>query len=479
MISANALAFNRTGSMSFPKSNRKRLAPVERAVERCLRLHVRPGERLLVAVSGGADSLALILALEAVSGRANVGLVVVCVDHGLRAGSAEEASRVATWAERRGLAARTVSVSVGRDGGLEAAARHARYAALEQVATELGAAWIATGHSASDQAETVLLRLARGAGARGARGVLEVRGRVLRPLIALTRPEILAYLASRGETPLVEDPSNLDLARARNRIRHRVLPELRQALGPGADRCLARFALLARDDEAALSGWADRTPNDRVALQQLPAAVARRWLRRLCESRGYRPSAAELEALRRALRGTQTRQLELGRAWRVSFGQKTLSIAASQEPERVAAVSLAKGRVGLPWAGLTLELRTSDGAHGPLILKLPPDVALPLLVRQVAPGDRIDGERGTIRVKRLLIDRKVPRSERSRIPVVTDAHGKVLWVVGHRVAAALHGQPTHSGGWILEASTLLGSRPLKRPAARPVIKKARPRRALK
>lgn len=456
--------------MRRPKSRTERDVVV-RAVEACVQKHVQEGERLLVAVSGGADSLALVLALEQVAARTPLELVIGVVDHGLRAGSADEASRVVRWAKERGLPALQARVEVGQEGGLEAAARAVRYAALERLAGETQATWICTGHTASDQAETVLLRIARGAGARGARGVLERRGRILRPLLGVTRAEVTRFLERMGQAPLVEDPSNLDLSRARNRVRHRVLPELRLALGQGADRVLARYAALARDDEAALEGWAARTPNDRAALRALPAAVSRRWLRRLCASCGLAPSAAELGALHAALMKQGPVALELRRKWTVAFGLGAVTLSPKRTaPQRVAPVEVALGRTALPWAGVALELRrhTKEAAPGALIL--PADVALPLVARPVRPGDRLAGERGTVCIKRLLIDRKVPRDERQRVVVLLDATGQVLWVVGHRVAAPLHAARASRGGWVVEPSALPVAEASER-ASRRAVKK--------
>jgi tRNA(Ile)-lysidine synthase len=423
-----------------------------------LREVAEPGERVLAAVSGGADSMCLALALLEIAPIQRLHVTLGVVDHGLRPGSAEEVERVLAWARARGIPAQGVRIRVARAGGLEAAARRARYLALESLAEQLDAHWIATGHTASDQAETVLLRLGRGAGARGARGVLPQRGRVLRPLLGATRAEVERFLSERGERALVEDPSNQDLGRSRNRIRHRVLPELRQALGPGADRALARFAAFARDDEAALESWAKRVGPDRAELRALPVAVLRRWLRLALEAQGYTPNAADLQLVARAVRRPGARAVELARTFVVRIGDRFVSVERKdQRPPVGAPVELRAGRAQrVPWAGLEVRIRRARPARadGALELALPPDVALPLTLRPAALGDRMAGERGTVRLNRLLIDRKVPREERPRVPVLVDGEGRVLWVLGHRVAAGLRSAQGASEGWLVQAHPL-------------------------
>lgn len=435
--------------------------PVLRAIHRQLREVAAKGERVMAAVSGGADSLALAAAIAEIAPSLGLELAVGSVDHGLRPGSDAEVERVRAWAASRGIPFASERVQVGREGGLEAAARKARYAALERLADRLGADWIATAHTASDQAETVLLRLGRGASARGASGVLPVRGRVLRPMLEVTRAQVEAFLRARGLAPLAEDPSNRDLARARNRVRHEVLPALRQALGPGVDRALARFAAAARDDEAALRARAATLSNDRDRLRRAPAAVLRRWLRRELEDHGYSPNARELDQAARAVRSKRAGELELGRRVRVRAEGNAVHVEPVRQAKPGAPVRIAPGtRSEVEWAQLEVELQPRAGPLASGALALPPDVALPLVIRPVQPGDRLAGERGTVRLKRLLIDRKVPRSERTRVAVLVDAQGTVLAALGQRVAAPLHAARARPDGWVLTV------RPLERSRAR-------------
>jgi tRNA(Ile)-lysidine synthase len=223
------------------------VAAVRMAVRRGL-ADIDEDALVLVACSGGADSLAL--ASAAMFSRRRVGLVTV--DHGLQEGSDRRARSVAAWARDSGFApARIETVSVaGLSGGPEAAARTARYAALARAASELGATAVLLGHTRDDQAETVLLALARGAGPRGLSGMPGRRGIYRRPLLDVARADTRKACAALGLAPW-EDPHNTDPAYARSRVRASVLPALVDALGPAVLGNLARTAsLVAADNEA-------------------------------------------------------------------------------------------------------------------------------------------------------------------------------------------------------------------------------------
>jgi tRNA(Ile)-lysidine synthase len=209
------------------------------------------GDGVAVAVSGGADSLALLHALRALAGPRGWRLAVVTVDHGLRPGSAADAAFVADHAKALGLPAllRTLApadLEAHRRAGQEGAARAARYQALWPAADELGCRWLATGHTLDDQAETVLLQLLRGAGPDGLAGMAVRSGRLLRPLLTTRRAETRACCAALG-LAWREDPTNAEDGPLRNRVRHQLLPLLEE-LRPGATQTLARTATLAADE---------------------------------------------------------------------------------------------------------------------------------------------------------------------------------------------------------------------------------------
>lgn len=251
----------------------------------------------MVACSGGADSLALAAATAFAAPRLGLRAGLVSVDHGLQPGSAERAKEVASWASGIGLApAEAVAVRVaGRPGGPEAAAREARYEALVAAAQRLDASTVLLGHTRDDQAETVLLALARGAGPRGLAGMPQRRVvggiALLRPLLDIPREQTRQACAVLGLVPW-QDPHNTDPAYARSRVRATVLPALVAALGPGVVANLARSARLVAADAEALDELARMAAAECAdggeagsgggllvpALARLPAAVRGRVL---------------------------------------------------------------------------------------------------------------------------------------------------------------------------------------------------------
>ncbi|MEE1797941.1 tRNA lysidine(34) synthetase TilS [Streptomyces sp. JV176] len=247
---------------------------------------------VLVACSGGADSMALASALAFEAPKLSVRAGAVTVDHGLQTGSDLRAAEVvARLGAMRLDPVESVAVTVGRDGGPEAAARDARYAALDAAAERHRAAAVLLGHTRDDQAETVLLGLARGSGTRSLSGMAAVSGaagRYRRPFLQLDRQTARKACLVQS-IPVWDDPHNTDPAYTRSRLRHEGLPALEKALGKGVVEALARTAQLSRDDADALDAWAaDAEPTVRdesgqlacVRLYALPPAVRRRVLRR-------------------------------------------------------------------------------------------------------------------------------------------------------------------------------------------------------
>jgi tRNA(Ile)-lysidine synthase len=316
------------------------VAQVRLAVRRCLsRAGVAPGDLLLVACSGGADSLALASALAFEAPKLGLRGGGVTVDHGLQDGSDEQARRVTKALQ--GMDLRPVdsaTAAVARPGGAgypgpEAAAREARYAALRQAASACGAAAVLLGHTMDDQAETVLLGLARGSGARSLAGMPERTGPFLRPLLRISRATTRAACAAQGLEPW-DDPQNADPGFARARVRHRLLPVLEAELGPGVADALARSARLLRADADFLDALAE-SELERIAppgsghslpldaLAALPEAIRSRVLRNAALAAGCPPGAlsarhvAGLEALVTGWRGQRWTDLPGGvRAWR-------------------------------------------------------------------------------------------------------------------------------------------------------------------
>ena len=259
------------------------------------------GDTPLVACSGGADSLALAGSVAWHAQRAGLEAAAVVIDHGLQEDSAAVAQRAAATCGALGIQrCVVVPVVVGREGGPEAAARAARYAALESAAVDLGASTILLGHTREDQAETVLLRLARGSGARSLSGMRERSGPWRRPFLSLPRAVVRAaameILESVDAVPW-EDPHNDEAAYARVRVR-RLLGPLVDAIGPGAVLGLSRSADLLRDDADALDALADQAgaaivivegvqrTADCGALAELARAVRTRVIRSMCLQSG-------------------------------------------------------------------------------------------------------------------------------------------------------------------------------------------------
>jgi tRNA(Ile)-lysidine synthase len=258
-----------------------------------LRDLISPKRAVILAVSGGSDSLALMLGATRLSDRLNARFVVVTVDHGLRTGSKREAAFVVRYARELGLVSKVKTLKLRRGPGVEERARDARYAALETARKAARCDQIATAHTASDQAETLLQRLSRGSALTGAASILERRERIIRPLLFATRPQVRQWLR-RQRVDWVDDPMNEDVSLLRVRLRRRVLPALERATDPKVALRLARFARFAADDDALLQGRAEaefrsllRAPEtiDARAFNALPAPIGRRvvatWLRSL------------------------------------------------------------------------------------------------------------------------------------------------------------------------------------------------------
>lgn len=278
------------------------LDPAVAEVRRAVRAALEPlaaGSTVVVALSGGADSLALAAAAAFEAPKLGLTAVAVTVDHGLQEGSADAASGAAAHAGQLGLDARIVRAVVDAGGGPEAAAREARYEALREAASALHAVAILTGHTLDDQAETVLLGLARGSGAASLQGMAaagDLGGvALLRPLLEVRRATTRAACAPEGLDPW-DDPHNADPRFARVRVRQTVLPVLEAELGPGIADALARTAAQLREDAEAFDEMIDETIEDIVehveagisvsagALAANPAALRHRIIRHVVAS---------------------------------------------------------------------------------------------------------------------------------------------------------------------------------------------------
>jgi tRNA(Ile)-lysidine synthase len=429
-------------------------------VLRTIRRHamLAGGETVLVGVSGGADSVALLGALLALQPRLGLTLHVLHVHHGLRPEADSEAAYVEDLGLRWGVPVTVERVHVVAEPGesLEARSRGQRYAALAKLARALGASRVALGHTADDQAETVLMRLLEGAGPRGLAGIPPVRGRFIRPLIEIRRREIEAELERAGLT-WVEDPSNRDLKFLRNRIRHDLLPFLAAAYNPEISEALCRAGALARelveDVERLAVQELDRLARaedgglvlSRAALRVLPEGIAEEVLRqalvRLEERRPLRAWAQR--ALGRLTRPGSPAPIRVGRVWLEVSGDHIRLSRGTVEPLVGAALPI-PGSLQLPAVGLRLAAREFDRPDSYTPPSDPWTVAFdrdtlppgPLSVRGRRAGDRFHpfGAPGEKRLKAFLIDAKIPRWRRDRLPLLL-AGIEIAWVVGIRRGA--------------------------------------------
>jgi tRNA(Ile)-lysidine synthase len=406
------------------------------------------GEAVVVALSGGADSVALLDALASAAPVHGLRLVAAHLDHRLRPGSRDDARFCASLCARLGVPLRAggapVAARAAREGaGLEAAARRARYAFLRAVSRDQGATAIAVAHTLDDQAETVLLRLLRGAGARGLGAMAPRRGDLWRPLLGVTRAEILRHLRARG-LDWREDPSNADLTHRRNRVRHELLPYLESRFNPDVRRAIARTAALLRDEDALLAARARRVPLrredgaavlSRAVLRKLPRALARRVVRRGLRAAGGLQGVGHAHVERvldLALAPASGRRLALpgAREAGAEFDVLRLGPPARVPPPFTRELTV-PGRVALPEGGVLVAEAAAGPAGGDgrsAVVRAPRGR---LTVRTRRPGDRVRSGRVKKSLKRFLIERRVPASRRAGLALVAVGHD-VLWVPGQR-----------------------------------------------
>ena len=407
------------------------------------------GDRMVLAISGGADSTALAHLLAEEAQELGLALEVAVVDHGLRDVS-EEIAAVRALAASLALPFHCLEVQVPADtGSLQAAARDARRAALRRLKRARGARWIALGHTRTDQTETLLLQLLRGTGLRGLAGMRRLNDDLFRPLLDVERERLEEWLRAR-EIGWVEDPTNAGDAHARNRIRHRLTPLLEE-LSPGSGERIAACATHLASDREALESLADRALRTRQpggpgeamilgSLREWPRGLWPHVLRQaLEEAGGPSPDRRQIASLVRLIetddgsRGVDIAGLRVERI----YGE-LLFTPAAQSLQREE-ISVGRKEIVGPGCydlggGRWPFSRSEDCA-----LQGGEDVAVfdartlrfPLEVRGLREGDRMHplGLDGTRLLSDILVDRKVPFRERNRAMVLTDGQD-VLWLVG-------------------------------------------------
>ncbi len=391
--------------------------------------------RTLALVSGGADSVCLMHLLSDLGCGA---LGVLTVDHGVRRESAQEADAVAEAAARLGLPVWVERLALVPGAALQERARDGRLAAARRIADEHSFDRIATGHTASDQAETVLFRIARGTGRTGALGMAPVAGHLVRPLLCVTADETRAWCQTRG-LAVVEDPSNADGQFTRARVRHGLLPAL-DTVHPGAGLAVARFAEQLRDEAEVLdvlvdAAWQRCALGDGLRVTSLGSeqpAVVRLLVRRLLFAAGLVVDATWI-ALCVDLARAGGRPIQVpGGCVAVDRG---ILVAEPVPAEAPGDVVLAIP--GVVRFGDRIVRATRGSAADPTETRVALHVDGPLIVRSPRPGDRVPlAGGGRQAVGKMLAAAGVPARHRAHVPVVALGE-RVVWVGGYRADPTL------------------------------------------
>ncbi len=426
---------------------------------------LRAGERLLVACSGGADSVFLLRTLAAGAERRRYEVAVLHVHHGLRGEEADaDAAFVKALAGDLDLpfVLRRVDVPGERRrrarGSVETVAREMRYLAFLDAAREQACPTVATGHTRDDLVETVLLGLLRGGGMRAAQGIPPERAiggeppvRVIRPLLEVPRETIRAAMAEHG-WPFRTDASNLDAGPLRNRIRARALPVLRDLGGDRFDASVARLAEELREAEELLARlsreFRSAHPGETLPvppLVALPRPLRLRVLRDAVEAVAGHPASRHVLERLDSLLGAAPGRTESGPGTSLVLREKegiSFLPRPPESPPEIEGVPLAvPGEIvamGHRFRAWFEEAGPPPESLGPLDQAFDASAcAGPLVIRARRPGDRFHplGSPGVRKVSDFLIDRKVPRAQRDRVPILA-CGDRVLWVVGHRIEEA-------------------------------------------
>ena len=385
---------------------------------------ISPGDRVICAVSGGADSVALLFAMYLLRERLDITLEAAHFNHRLR-GEESDADE-AFVKELCGRYDIPLHLGSGRilpgKKGLEAAAREARYAFLRSLPGK-----IATAHTADDNAETVLLHLVRCTGLKGLGGISPMNGNVIRPMLTVTRRGVEAFL-SEYALPHREDSTNATDLFLRNRIRRNVMPLLLQE-NPSLAENLSDMALGLREDEDYLSRMAGETLPGVAALREMHPALRARALERFLKENGVpEPEKRHIALLEQLVFSDKpSARVDLPGGITVARRYDTLEVLGEAQPlsERVL-----EGSLELPELGLRVVCAEADTiVNTPDTFTVVP--AGKIMVRSRLPGDRIRLSGGTKSLKKLFIDRKIPASERLRIPIIADEAGVLgAWGIG-------------------------------------------------
>ncbi len=421
------------------------------------------GDRVVVAVSGGPDSVCLLSILNEIREDSRIELIVAHFDHGLRPHEDEAETRfVKTLADSFHLPFVSEKASPGlreSRGQLEERARHARYRFLEKVRKDFCAQKIAVGHNLNDQAETFIMRLLRGSGPAGLSGIPPVRGDVvIRPLIEIPRKEVICYLEDKGLTYMT-DPSNFSTRHLRNRIRLNLMPEMAK-VQPRIVELLGQTARVMREDEDWMAGearnWIKReavTTKDNVlqlplpSLTALPDAMRARIIRHSLDLAGgtlRRISRCHINSIDLVAKGPKPNaKVDLPNGLVVKRIYDRLLFLKGERSQRndFLHALTGPGRYELPELDAVIsvdEVQPSDVSFEPgskcTVFLSADQLGYPLFVRNFRPGDKFIplGMAGQRKLKDFFMDLKVPLDERSRVPILTYQDTPV-WICGFRI----------------------------------------------
>ena len=384
---------------------------------------IAPGDEIVCAVSGGADSVALLFGLYLLREKLGIRLFAAHFNHHLRG---EESDRdeqfVRDFCDRFEIPLYAGGGTVTPSGkGLEAAARDARYAFLRSLPGK-----IATAHTADDNAETVLLHLVRGTGLKGLGAIAPQSGNVIRPMLSCTRQQVEAFL-EEYHISHITDSSNEGDAYLRNRLRHHVMPLLKQE-NPRLAENLSAMALRLREDEQVLSELAKQDA-DIPALRSMPRPQRKRVLERFLKENGVREPEAEHLALAEALVFSEKPSARADFPGGVAVGRQYDRLVVLGKQETLAKRQLpCPGKIILDDLGLTVSCEPAKTIeNGPAVFTVEPNDDM--YIRARMSGDAMRRSGGTKSLKKLLIDRKIPAFQRDQIPVLADEKG-VLGVYG-------------------------------------------------
>lgn len=382
---------------------------------------VQPGDRVIAAVSGGADSVALLWSLYLLKDKLGITLEAAHYNHHLRG---EESRRDEDFV-RDFCAGFHIPLHLGGgivvsgEKGLEAAARNARYAFFDTLPGK-----IATAHTADDNAETLLMRMVRGTGLKGLGAIAPVRGRIIRPMLTVTRQDVTAFL-EEYHLSFVEDSSNGTDAFLRNRLRHGVMPLLKGE-NPAFCENLSEMALRLREDEAALDQLAqleDRLDVER--LRQAGGAVRRRILTKFLQHSGVKEPEAEHILLAEKLVFSPKPSAKAQFPGGVTIARDYGVLKPVTQKNGLDTLELTcPGYLELPQIGLAVSCTPAEEVEdAPDCFSVLPNGKL--MLRQRLPGDEIRLRGGSKSLKKLFIDQKIPAYQRPLIPVIADEGGVV------------------------------------------------------